>query len=79
LAALEPQVLAAVEIEANNPQHVPVGQLKKIERLDEYGKVRCVEFVGQESFIKQMTRPGRRVVRFLSPSDSYGRSLREMA
>jgi hypothetical protein len=79
LAALEPQVLAAVEIEANNPQHVPVGQLKRIERLDEYGKVRCVEFVGQESFVKQMTRPGRRVVKFLAPSDSYGRAVRELA
>ena len=61
------------------PQHVPPGELKKIERLDEYGKVRCVEFVGQESFVKQMTRPGRRVVKFLSPSDSFGRAVREMA
>jgi hypothetical protein len=79
LAALEPQLLAAVVSEANNPQHVPPGELKKIERLDEYGKVRCVEFVGQESFVKQMTRPGRRVVKFLAPSDSYGRSVRELA
>ena len=79
LAALEPQLLKAVETEANNPQHVPVGELKKIERLDEYGKVRCVEFVGQESFVKSMTRPGRRVVKFLAPSDSYGRAVRELA
>jgi hypothetical protein len=79
LQALEPQLLKAVETEANNPAHVPPGELRKIERLDEYGKVKCVEFVGQESFVKQMTRPGRRVVRFLSPSDSYGRSVRELA
>ena len=66
LAALEPQLLRAVETEANNPAHVPPGELKKIERLDEYGKVRCVEFVGQEHFTKAMSRPGRRVVKFLA-------------
>ena len=79
LQALEPQLLRACVEEANNPAHVPVGELKKIERLDEYGKIRCVEFVGQESFVKQMTSPGRRVVKFLAPSDSYGRAVRELA
>jgi hypothetical protein len=79
LQALEPQLLQACVVEANNLAHVPPGELKKIERMDEYGKVRCVEFVGQESFVKQMTRPGRRVVKFLAPSDSYGRSVREIA
>jgi hypothetical protein len=79
LNALEPQLLQACVAEANNPAHVPPGELRKIERLDEYGKVKCVEFVGQESFVKQMTRPGRRVVRFLAPADSYGRSVRELA
>ena len=79
LEVFEPQLLKACVDEANNPQHVPPGELKKIERLDEYGKVRCVEFVGQESFVKQMTRPGRRVVKFLAPSDSHGRAVRELA
>jgi hypothetical protein len=79
LDVFEPQLLKACVDEANNPLHVPPGELKKIERMDEYGKVRCVEFVGQESFVKQMTRPGRRVVRFLAPSDSFGRSVREIA
>jgi hypothetical protein len=79
LEALEPQLLQACVEEANNPAHVPPGELKKIERFDEYGKIKCVEFVGQESFVKQMTRPGRRVVRFLAPADSYGRAVRELA
>src|ERR1700732_2952889 len=48
LGVFEPQLLKACVEEANNPQHVPVGELKKIERMDEYGKVKCVEFVGQE-------------------------------
>ena len=79
LQALEAQLLQAVVQEANNPAHVPPGELRKIERFDEYGKVKHIDWIGQESFVKQMTRPGRRVVKFLAPSDSYGRSLREMA
>jgi hypothetical protein len=79
LDALEPQLLAAVKVEAVNPAHVPPGQLKKIERMDEYGKVKCVEFIGQESFVKAMGRPGRKVVRFLAPVDGAGRAIREFA
>ena len=79
LPALEPQLLAAVVSEANNPEYVPPGELKKVERLDEYGKVRCVEFVGQESFAKQMMRPGGRVLSFTTDRgrfDASGRALR---
>ena len=65
LAALEPQLLKAVETEANNPAHVPPGELRKVEELDEYGKLRTIKWVGQESFVKQMMRPGRRVKSFL--------------
>jgi hypothetical protein len=79
LEALEPQLLKAVEVEANNPAHVPPGELKKIERMDEYGKVKCIDWIGQESFVKQMMRPGRKVVRFMAPADSYGRAIREFA
>ena len=79
LAVFEPQLLQACVAEANNPAHVPPGELKKIERLDEYGKVRCIDWVGQDSFVKQMMRPGRRVVRFMTPADSHGRAIREFA
>jgi hypothetical protein len=65
LQVFEPQVLSAVVTEANNPAHVPAGELRKIERLDEYGKVKTIDFIGQESFVKQMMRPGRRVKSFL--------------
>jgi hypothetical protein len=46
LAALEPQLLQACVAEANNPAHVPPGELRKIERFDEYGKVKCIDWVG---------------------------------
>lgn len=79
LEALEPQLLKAVVTEANNPIHVPPGELKKIERMDEYGKVKCIDFIGQESFVRGMMRPGRRVVKFLAPADGAGRAIREFA
>jgi hypothetical protein len=79
IEALEPQLLQAVVKEANNPMHVERGSLKKIEELDEFGKLKMIRFVGQESFVKQMMRPGRRVVRFMAPADGAGRAIREFA
>ena len=65
LQVFEPQLLSAVVTEAYNPAHVPPGELRKIEEYDEYGKVRTIRFIGQESFVKAMGRPGRRVKSFL--------------
>jgi hypothetical protein len=67
LQALEPQVLQACVVEANNPAHVPPGELRKVEELDEYGKLKTIRWIGQESFVKQMGRPGRRVTGFYKP------------
>jgi len=65
LQALEPQVLKAAVVEANNPCHVEPGELRKVEELDEYGKLKTIKWIGQESFVKAMGRPGRRVKSFL--------------
>jgi hypothetical protein len=65
LAAIEPQVLQAAVVEANNPVHVPEGELRKVEELDDYGKLKTIRWVGRESFVKAMGRPGRRVTSFL--------------
>jgi hypothetical protein len=80
LPQFETDVLTAVKTEAYNPKNVPLGTLKKIERLDGYGKLKETVFVGQESFVKLMPtyRPGRRVVRFLAPTDTQGRTLRSI-
>jgi hypothetical protein len=59
LQVLEPQLLNACVVEANNPIHVPLGELRKIEELDEYGKLKTIKWIGQESFVKAMGRPGR--------------------
>src|SRR5262249_44017605 len=65
LGVLEPQLLDAVVVEANNSVHVPLGELRKVEELDEFGKLKTIKWIGQESFVKQMGRPGRRVTSFL--------------
>jgi len=65
LQVLEPQLLQACVVEANNPVHVPPGELRKVEELDEFGKLKTIKWIGQESFVKQMMRPGRRVKSFL--------------
>jgi hypothetical protein len=71
LPPFEAQVLDAVVKEAYNPQNVPPGELRKIERYDEYNKVKEILFVGQDSFVKQMGRAGRKVVSFLTPNGRY--------
>jgi hypothetical protein len=79
LQVLEPQLLKAVVTEANNPCHVPAGELKKVERLDQYGQVKTIDWVGPESFVRGMMRPGRRVVSFRTDQgyvDASGRGLR---
>jgi hypothetical protein len=58
LKIFEPKLLAAVVEAANNLANVPPGELRKIEEMDEYGKVKTVRFVG-DSFIRQFTVPGR--------------------
>jgi hypothetical protein len=79
LSILEPEILKACVTEANNPAHLEPGELKKVERLDETGRVRCIDWIGQEHFTKQMTQPGRRVVSFRTNQgavDSNGHFLR---
>jgi hypothetical protein len=68
-----PQLLEAVVVEAYNPNNVEPGEFRKIERKDEYGAVKFVEFIGPEHFTKAMGRPGRRVVSTCCPVDPTGR------
>jgi hypothetical protein len=79
LPVFEQQLLPAVVEEANNPAHVPPGELRKIEERDEFGQLKMTRFVGQESFVKAMGRPRRRVLSFTTDRgrfDASGRPLR---
>jgi hypothetical protein len=79
LGAIEPQMIRACVDAANDPSTVPPGEFRQIEERDETGSLRVIRFVGPESFVKQMGRPGRRVVSFNTHQgrfDASGRAMR---
>jgi hypothetical protein len=61
LDPLEPQLFAACEKEYTNPTNIPPGELRMVTKTYKDGQ-KYNDFYGQESFVKQMMRPGRRVV-----------------
>jgi hypothetical protein len=74
--ALEPQVYTACRDAANRPDSVPVGEMRKIEVVNPQNGQKEVHFIGQESFVKQFTRPGRKVVSFLHRFNTSGVAFR---
>ena len=78
LPQFENMLLPACRTEAFNPLTVPKGEIRTVVKTDANGlKVR--HFIGQESFVKAMGRPGRRVVSFRTDHgyvDASGRGLR---
>jgi hypothetical protein len=63
LEVFDPQLCRACRQEAYNPNTVPPGEFRIVPELDSNG-LKINTFVGPESFVKQMTRPGRRVLSF---------------
>jgi hypothetical protein len=75
----EPQLLRAVREAAHDPGTVPLGQMRRVVEVDGNTGMKIVKWIGRESFVKDMTRAGRRVVSFLTPHghvDASGRPLR---
>jgi hypothetical protein len=60
---LEPMHLTHAVTEYQNPANVTPGTFREIKKHLPNGQ-ECVTFVGPESFVKQLGRPGRRVVGF---------------
>jgi hypothetical protein len=67
LDAFEPQLLQACRAEAYNPTTVPPGEFRRVVEVNANNGLKTVRFVGHESFVKEMGRPGRRVVSFTTP------------
>jgi hypothetical protein len=63
----EPQLLRACRQEAYNPATVPPGEFRKVVEIASDG-MKMVKWIGQQSFVKDMGRPGRRVVSFQTPN-----------
>jgi hypothetical protein len=72
LEVFDPQLCQACKEEAYNPNTVPRGEFRIVPEVDSNG-MRIYRFVGQESFVKQMGRPGRRVKSFRRLTDFTGR------
>jgi hypothetical protein len=78
LGALEPDLYRTVRNIAFDPMSVPAGEMRRVVKVDSNG-LKMVEWVGQESFIKEFTRRGRRVTSFRTDQgyvDASGRPLR---
>jgi hypothetical protein len=76
---IEAQILKAVADEAYNPASVPLGQFRRVVEINQQNGQKIVKFIGQECFVKQFTRPGRRVLCFNTPNgrvDASGRPMR---
>jgi hypothetical protein len=71
LPQFEQQVLQAAVSEAHNPKNVPLGELHRIDKRDETGVLKEICWVGQESFVKEMNRPGRRVLSFTTDQGRF--------
>jgi len=71
----ERQNIEACKVEAFNPRYVPPGEFRMIEKRNPYGQVSERVFIGQDSFVKQMNRPGRLVTAWGPRRDSTGRPV----
>jgi hypothetical protein len=67
----EPMIINAAIAEAQNPMNVPPGELRQIDKLDTYGNLRERQWIGQDCFVKQMNRQGRRVVSFTTDRGKF--------
>jgi hypothetical protein len=78
LETVEPQIFRACRDSAHRPDSVPPGQMRRVEQTDQNG-LKIVSWIGAESFVKELGRPGRRVVSFRIDQgfvDASGRALR---
>jgi hypothetical protein len=69
-AVLEPQLLSAVSTSAFHPTSVPQGTIQRREATDSNGH-KVINWIGEESFVKAMGIPGRRVVSFFTGNQVY--------
>jgi hypothetical protein len=76
LHVLVPQLMDACKREAENPNTVTPGEFRKITRRNPYGQVTEHVFIGPESFVKRMGRPGR-LARIRNPTTDPGWFPRE--
>jgi hypothetical protein len=75
LTNFEPMLYQAVHDIAYDPKSVPEGRMRKVIEVDQ-GGTKITKWIGQEHFVREFTRPGRRVTSFMHRYDAAGRPLR---
>lgn len=71
LANHERMLIAADQIQANSPHHdtlPPAGEFMTITKTDSMTGAKAIHHYGKESFLKGLSRPGRRVERIVDPT-----------
>jgi len=72
----ERQLIPACREGAFNPLTVPKGDIRAIPKRDGFtGTISEIVHIGQDSFVKFMGRPGRRVQAFRTPTDHSGNKV----
>ena len=64
LSAFEPDLYRAVHDIAYDRDSVPEGETRRVVSIDSNNGMKIVSFIGNHSFVRDFTRPGRRVVGF---------------
>ena len=59
----EPQLLKDCKSAAYRADSVPLGRMRRVEEVDQNGH-KMVKWIGQQSFVRDMMIPGRRVLGF---------------
>jgi hypothetical protein len=73
---MEPQVYAACREAASRPDSAAPGEMREVTRINPQNGHKEIHFLGNESFVRQMGRDGRRVVSFLHRYNTSGVAFR---
>jgi hypothetical protein len=71
LDALGPQLLQACVREYQNPAHLEPGELRPIKKTNPDNGQTFIDWIGRESFVRAMSRPGRKVTQFVTDHGRY--------
>ena len=68
----EPQIYDACREAASRPDSVAPGEIREVTRINPQNGHKEVHFIGNESFVRDMMRPGRKVVSFMHRYNTSG-------
>ncbi len=71
LDALGPQLLQACVAEYQNPAHLEPGELRPIKKTDPATGRTWTDWIGRHNFVRNMMRPGRKVVQIITDHGRY--------